>query len=119
MKEKLIGREFQVWDFWVSHSQLLIRSPQNLGDKQPTNIDVRFIGVEYMELPGGGFSLEIEEAQSADKEFVKLRIGRDIDSEDTLYILKCGGRRYLVVAWRMSIEENKLDLFESSLQRKF
>ncbi|GIE77455.1 hypothetical protein Aph02nite_34050 [Actinoplanes philippinensis] len=41
-------REFEVWDFSVSYSRLLLRS---LRDTSPTRVDVLFSNVRFMHLP--------------------------------------------------------------------
>jgi hypothetical protein len=45
----LTGRYFQVWEFRVSHQQLLLRSPHD--EQHPLCIDVIFAGVDYFALP--------------------------------------------------------------------
>jgi hypothetical protein len=49
------SRTFQVWEYQVSHGNLLIRSPQAPASKhspeQVTNLDLHFFGVDYFELP--------------------------------------------------------------------
>ncbi len=42
-------RRYKVWEYTVSHSQLLLRSPRE--DGYPTRIDVLFKGVSFLQLP--------------------------------------------------------------------
>ncbi|MEU4243626.1 hypothetical protein [Actinoplanes sp. NPDC026619] len=51
-------REFEVWDYSVSYSRLLLRSLQ---DESPSRVDVLFSNVAFLHLP---------------TEFPSLRIGR-------------------------------------------
>jgi hypothetical protein len=49
MNDKLAKRRFKLWDYNVSHNQLLIRSSKS--ENTNTNIDIKFIGVSYINLP--------------------------------------------------------------------
>ena len=42
-------RDFRLWEYRVSHDQLLLRSPQ--GETHWRNLDLIFVGVEYLDLP--------------------------------------------------------------------
>ena len=53
-------REFQVWQYSVSHSVLLLRSVDS--DRHPTRVDVLFPAVEVMKLQPTYSSLLIEKA---------------------------------------------------------
>ena len=52
-------RQFQLWRYTVSHSQLLLRS--NKGDDYSTRLEVLFKGVDWMSLPTILDGLEIGE----------------------------------------------------------
>ncbi len=49
MNKQISKRRFQFCDYNVSHNQLLIRSPKN--KEFNTNIDIKFIGVSYLDIP--------------------------------------------------------------------
>ena len=53
----LKNRNFQLWEYHVSHGSLLIRSPKRGEDTK--NIDIVFAGVEYMALPRHLKSVEL------------------------------------------------------------
>lgn len=110
----LRNRRFRVWDYRVSHDQLLIRSPRS--EHQTRNVDVLFAGVEYLELATMFEELEIAAPTNADLARVQAahRPGVQLDY---VRVLVSKGHRYVVVAAGMEIEENELDLFESSLER--
>ncbi len=107
-------REFRLWDFRVSHDQLLLRSAKT--DTFPTNIDIAFVGVEYIELPTRIESPTICPPAEADVERAQLALGRNIPS-DQIFVVEAGNSRYLVVAAAMKASENDLDFMESSLER--
>jgi hypothetical protein len=92
---------FQVWEFRVSHSQLLIRSPRS--SEAPKNIDVVFVGVAFMEVPDIFRGLSVREGDSSQKGHI-------------VYVLTSQGQQYRIVAAGATVIENELDLFESSLE---
>jgi hypothetical protein len=109
----LTGRRFEVWEFRVSHEQLLLRSPPT--GEQPRNIDLIFGGVDYVELPSKLGEIQVSEVTETDLARVRAAHKPDV-RPDYVRVLVSKGRRYLVVAADMRVEENDLDLFESSLE---
>jgi hypothetical protein len=109
----LRNRRFRIWEYRVSHDQLLVRSPR--AERHPRNVDVIFVGVEYLELATMFEGLEIAEPTDADLAHVRAAYKAEV-RPDYVRVLVSQGRRYLVVAAGMKIEENELDLFESSLE---
>ena len=106
-------RHFKLWDYNVSHSQLLLRS---LGSAEVgKNIDVVFAGVEFLQLPLTLRGLKL--AQASAKETARVigsltRVGESC----YIYSLRSGPRRYYVAASAFKVLENDLDPFESSLE---
>jgi hypothetical protein len=43
------NRKFKLWDYDVSHRQLLLRSPKS--EKFDTNLDIIFLDVSYCNIP--------------------------------------------------------------------
>jgi hypothetical protein len=107
-------RNFRLWDFKVSHDQLLLRSPKNA--ENPKNLDVAFVGVEYIELPTKLKELTVGEAGDDDFRRADLGVGKAVP-RNQVFVIESGGRRYVVVAAAMKVSETDLDLFESSLER--
>lgn len=101
---------FQTWEYKVSHGHLLIRSPKT--SECPTNIDLMFVDVVYMELPRFLRGVELEEASETDISIIRERLSKQ-DSSDSIFIIKSEGRRYRVVAAALKISENELDIFDS------
>jgi hypothetical protein len=60
------NRVFKLWAYSVSHSFLLLRSPNNEEDEvkameEGYNIDIEFVGVDYLDLPSILRGIEINE----------------------------------------------------------
>jgi hypothetical protein len=105
-----LGSAFKVWEYRVSHKQLLIRRPR-LSDATH-NVDIKFYNVEYVDLPSVFPELEIDDANHEDIEFVSARLGKPV-GVDKIVVLKSGGRRYVVVAGSMIVSESTMGIFES------
>ena len=103
-------RTFRVWDWCVSHSQLLLRSARNQNDPDDSNLDLVFAGVFYMELPNIIRGVEIVQPLPGDD------AGR-VQAPDggQYYVLVTEKRRFIVGAVSLQIMENKLAFLESSL----
>lgn len=108
------NRRFRLWDYNVSHNQLLLRSPQTPGI--PTNIDIVIWGVEYLDLASMLDGVELAPAVGADLERAEKFVGRKLERSSKAFCLISGDRRSLVVASGFKVLENTLDVFESSLE---
>ena len=108
-------RRFKLWDYNVGHNQLLLRSPSSLELELEKNIDVVFLGVEFLHLPSTLPGLQLQQASA--KETAKI-VGDLIKVGEccTVYTILSGNRRYYVAAVAFMILENDLDLTESSLE---
>jgi hypothetical protein len=113
-------RTFQVWEYWVGHAQLVLRS---LGSVlQPSdsslsrNVDLQFVSVQYLELPTLLSELEIVDPVADECRKVREILGRDVPAQQ-VYVLATPDRRYLIVAGNMSVSENNLSPFKSNLER--
>jgi hypothetical protein len=98
-------RDFQLWDYTVSHAQLLLRSPATTAE--PFNIDIVFLGVKELDLPTSMRGLTMTGPEPL------LDAGR---SPRDRYRLTSGGKEYAIVAAAFRIYKNHLDLKESSLE---
>ncbi|MBX9393033.1 hypothetical protein K4749_05395 [Streptomyces sp. TRM72054] len=105
--EKVIEweREFQVWQYSVSHSTLLLRSVNVEGFE--TRIDVLFTAVELMHLQPYCARLEISEATSEEKgEILGDQLAAKIPGK--LYLLN-GGEGYVLArrcAWHEDLGDH-------------
>lgn len=113
-------RMFQIWEYWVSHAQLLLRSPGDLrcppGTSEARNLDLMFVGVEYIELPAVIEGLELAESSAEDHRVAAQRIGHPVPAGH-VFVLATAGRRHLVVAGGLTVLENDRELMQSSLER--
>lgn len=106
-------RTFRLWQFLVSHNQLLIRSPRS--SVHCSNIDIVFWGVEYVEMPShlkgvtmtANTTLEIEKAETL--------IGKS-DETSSVFVIESESRKFLIIAGGFKVLRNNLDIFESSLE---
>lgn len=103
-------RRFQIWEYKVGHQQLLIRSPKS--QDHATNLDLIFVGVDYLAVPKSMNGISIVPANQAELEFASAFAG----SHSQVIVLETGGKRHTVVAAKFRVFENDLDLFESSLE---
>ncbi len=104
-------RDFQVWEYLVSHGQLLIRSP---GFKR-TNVDIEFFAVEYVSLPHYLKGIEILEPTAEEDESFRQLVGRLLHKNVKVHVLKSGGKRHYVVGILRGMFENDWEPFESPL----
>ena len=103
------ARRFQMWEYHVSHGRLLLRSPKS--ERVPTNLDIEFIGVEYLALPRHLVGLEVREASPA--ELDAFREVREVVAPDRLFTLTSEGLSHSVVAVSYRVTENDMDIFET------
>lgn len=110
MNDILKGREFQFWEYRVSHGSALIRSPAGNGDTR--NVDILFAGVKYISIPRMFLEIEICDATADEIE----EIGEFVDlsnREDSIYILRSGIQRHRVVAAHMWVDTNDMEIMAS------
>jgi hypothetical protein len=112
MRKQFHGREFQFWEYRVSHGQVLLRSPKS--PTQKVNVDILFAGVEYVDLPRHLPDLEIDDATEGDIAFAADRLGKLVDTK-AITVVKTGSRRHVVVAVAVKVMESDMDIFESPL----
>jgi hypothetical protein len=112
-------RTFKVWEYQVSHGQLLVRSPKapasSFGPEQVTNLDIAFSGVEYMALPRLMRGLELVHATPQEVTALSRVVGRSLIADHVL-ILVSGTNRFPVVATGVTVSENSWDIFESPIE---
>ncbi len=119
MKTSFGDRAFQLWEYQVSHGQLLIRSPKTpaigTSPEQFTNIDLVYLGVEYIAAPRHLQGLELGAPTSDEIQHIETILGRTI-TPNNIMILVSGGKRFSIVASSLTISENDWDIFESPFE---
>jgi hypothetical protein len=112
-------RTFKVWEYQVSHGQLLIRSPKSPATggepERVTNLDVICVGVKYMAVPRAMKGLELADATDEELSGLASVLGRPVKA-DEVSVLISQGHRHVVVASRISVAENDWDIFESPFE---
>jgi hypothetical protein len=112
-------RQFQVWEYQVSHGQLLIRSPKSPATERTpertTNVDIAFLGVEYMSVPRVLRGLVLEQATPEEVRELGALLGKPPE-RGAVVVLASAGRRFFVVAHSFAVSENDWDIFESPVE---
>ena len=101
--DDLKGRKFKLWDYNVSHSWLLIRSPRNKSLGHEQNIDLLFGAVHHMELTKELDNISITE-ESYDHYYTK-------------YVIDSEQGQYAVIAGLCNIRLSDKHIFDSPLDR--
>jgi len=119
MKTTFTERAFQLWEYQVSHGQLLIRSPKapatETSPELLTNVDLLCLGVDYMAVPRALHGLELLPPTRDEIRHLEVLLGKAV-APDNVKILASEGKRFLVVAARFSFSENDWDIFESPFE---
>jgi len=108
MENFLSSRRFRIWQYYVSHSQLVLRSPRNENDVNSENIDLIFKGVFYLELPIHSVGIEIRLPTEQELKYLETRSGTRKELTSQFYVLITSDQRYYIGAAFFSIESNKL-----------
>jgi hypothetical protein len=113
-------RKFKMWEYWISHSQLVLRSTGGVqfppGSPRSRNIDLTFVAVDYVELPTTIDELEFVDASADECQRVEKILGREV-AHDHIFVIATNGRRHLIVAGNMTVSENDLALNQTCVQR--
>jgi hypothetical protein len=112
-------RVFKLWEYQVSHGQLLIRSPKSpatpSAPEQLTNVDLVCLGVEYLAVPRLFRGLELVSPTHEELGELEVLVGSKLEPAD-VRILLSQGRRFPVVASSFTLSENDWDIFESPFE---
>ena len=107
-------RKFNITDFFLSHSQILIRSSKG-GVNNNFNIDIIFFGVKFIQTPTLFNGISIKRCEFKDVITNNLIKGR-IDYEgDNLFEIETEKEIFFIGAAFFRVYENELRFNESSL----
>ena len=112
-------RQFRLWEFRVSHSQLLVRSPRSPDLEASENIDLIFLGVDYLCLPDHMAGVHVSVGSPTALAEVAERLARPISRGSNLYEVMSQGKQHLVVAAQLGVAHTTCDIMESSLVLHF
>jgi hypothetical protein len=111
MSELTKGRDFQLWEYRVSHGSLLIRSPAGPGFE--TSIDIICVGVEYLAAPRHLGEITVSEATAAEIERLEEILGKNLLPPSRVWALQGSRQRSLVVGVALKVQEHRGDIFDS------
>ncbi|MFN5309679.1 MAG: hypothetical protein ACK5C0_09515 [Candidatus Kapaibacterium sp.] len=106
-------RRFKFHDYYISHKQLLIRSPKE-GD-QKFNIDIIFFSTDFLQVPTwlSGITISrVEKNTLATYESVRESLSYP---STNLFEISSGEEKFYIVAAFFHIFENELRMNETSL----
>ena len=113
MERSFPDREFKIWDYLVSHRQMVIRS---LGPEEDSpNLDLHFRGVEFVRVPAVFSGLSVvapTDAEVADAEALVAPRGCN---RAMVWVLESGGHRHLVVAESLDVGETDFPMMSTAL----
>jgi hypothetical protein len=104
------GRQFQLWEYHVSHGSLLIRSPAGPG--VATSVDIICVGVEYLAAPRHLGEIELSEATAEELRDIERTLQKKLQPS-RVWALQSSRGRFLIAAAALKIQEHSGDIFES------
>lgn len=104
---------FRLFDYYISHQHMLLRSSAGSGDGE--NLDLIFGAVQYVEMLSILHGVRITRPTREEAASVEARSGADTNGGVLVYALDSGGRRFYVVASTLWIHKNTLPSLKSSL----
>ncbi len=109
-------RQFEVWGYTVSLGRLLLRSVAHTdGTQAKRNIDIRFLGVTYFDLPTSLGQIRLGPATDAEYRLMTERLGRPLSTAEKVIAIEASSGRYFVVGSGWRTEENDLDRMDTGL----
>jgi len=111
-------RHFQLWDFYISFGQLLLRSTPDEGKGESGNIDISFRGVFYLDIPATLTGIQVDDPTATELTHLVSRTGTPQDPTGKYhkyFALASKGSRYYVGAMDIAVTENTLRPMETSL----
>ena len=108
---------FSLIDYNIVGKQLLLR--RNLSGKRTLNLDLKFSGVAYYELPYTLTDLHLSNGEEQDWDYIRKRVDGIIEDQPLeqlrLYKIVSAGKPYYVLACGLDISKNRLEFLETSL----
>lgn len=107
------GRTFKVWDYAVSHQQMVIRSPGP--DENGPHLDLHFRGVEFVNVPTILKGLSIVSPKESEVSRARELVAPRPCDPGMVWILESRGQRYMVVAARLDVAETDYPMMSTAL----
>lgn len=107
-------RYFTIFDFVISHGQLLLRSQKT--DDLPKNIDVIFFGTTYMQSFTSLRGLHIKRLESSLNTIEYSSVNEFLGYDNShLFEIESNNEKYYIAASFVRIFENQMEFADSSL----
>ena len=113
MSALLKGRQFQLWEYHISHGAVVFRSPEIVGNRG--TVDIVCTGVQYLAAPRNVGEVEVTGATAEEVTFLEKILGKQIRLPEQVYVLAGPRGRFPLVAVSLSIQEHRRGLFKSPL----
>lgn len=113
MSELTKGREFQLWEYHVSHGSLLIRSPAS--PEFQTSIDIICVGVEYLAAPRHLGEITVSGATEVEIASLEEILAKKLPPS-RVWALQGSRQRSLLVAAALKVQEHLGDIFDSPFE---
>jgi len=104
-----------IWDYSVSHAQLLLRSAKEGEAQNSLNIDLVFSGVFYVELRESLNGIRLVSPTQTELARLESRSRIRQDGTHTFFGILSNGERFFVGASHLKVAENTLGPKETSL----
>ncbi|MGG8496434.1 hypothetical protein ACQY1Q_08460 [Tenacibaculum sp. TC6] len=108
-------RYFTVYDYNLSHGQLLIRSDKRKG--YDNNIDILFFDTQYIQIFNmlDGITIKLSDKTVSNIKYESVSSYLKYE-DNNLFEIESGGISYFIAASFVKIYENRLEHFESSIE---
>jgi hypothetical protein len=104
------GRNFQFWEYHVSHGSLLIRSPAGPGIE--TSVDIICVGVEYLAAPRHLGEITVCLATEAEVEHLEKVLQKKL-SPLHVWVFEGASDRFPIVGAGLDVREHPGNIFHS------
>jgi hypothetical protein len=109
------GRNFQLWEYHVSHGSILIRSPAGPGTE--TSVDIRCLGVEYLAAPRHLGEITVCPATEAEVEHLENVLQKKL-SPSRVWVLEGSSNRFPIIAAGVEVREHHGNIFDSPFHNR-
>lgn len=110
----ILERHFRVWDATSSLNRILLRSPKNESEGRQTNIDITFWGVYYLDILFLLRGIQFDTPTETEVAHIVARVDQALEDE-AIFVIVSQGQRYYIAAVTYVVQENTVDIFETTL----
>ena len=105
-------RYFTIFDFFISHGQLLIRASKN--DTYNTNIDILFFDVKFMQLKTYLSGVSIQRVEDVASNIIDSTTNLNLE-QIKIFEIESERAKFYVASSFIHVYENELEFNETSL----